>query len=327
MLMTVIGGKELEPVLKSYGLNGNLRIERLRSVFVISNGGADLILKPLLIGSIKTNLITRFIEINQQSQLLPTLVKTTDDSNYCWYQGNRYLLTRKIAGREADYLNEADLKTAIKTMFLFHRETCLNNQVNQEQWSFIKYDPAQNWLQYFHEMNNCKNRAIKLGDLFSKWYLQEWSFYADCAWQSIQDYQQAMKDSDLVFCYHDWAYHNVIIDQCGQGKLFDFDYLILDRSVHDKCNLIARYLRLYNWSLQAFWKIMDCFDRFYPWRQRELKLLRIYLSFPYEFWILGRQYFIEKQHWSLKYYQDQWIRKIANGKRIQNILQILERIG
>ncbi|HOJ76803.1 MAG TPA: hypothetical protein PLZ08_03420 [Bacillota bacterium] len=324
--MTVIGGKELGTVLKSYGLNGDWRIERLRSVFVISNGSTDLVLKPLRIGSIKTNLITRFIENNQQCQLLPALVKTADNNNYCWYQGNRYLLTGKIAGREADYLNDADLQAAIRAMSLFHCETCLNNQVDQGQWSLIKYDPVRSWKQYFNEMNNCKKRAVKQGDAFSKWYLQEWSFYAACACQSIQDYQQAAKDPELVFCYHDWAYHNVIIDQCGLGKLIDFDYLIIDRSVHDKSNLIARYLRLYDWSLQAFGKIIDCFDRFYPWHRGELELLRIYLSFPYDFWILGRQYYIEKQHWSLKYYREQWDRKVVNGKKIQRVLRMLEKL-
>jgi len=72
--------------------------------------------------------------------------------------------------------------------------------------------------------------------------------------------------------------------------------------------------------MKALWN----FDRFYPWKIGELRKFRIYLTFPYEYWMLGRQYFLERQPWSTRYFIDQWHRKVSGFEKRIKILELIE---
>jgi CotS family spore coat protein len=305
----------------------------------------SVVLKPLKLGAVKAFLIGELLAAGQKFSwtVLPSPVNLPGTHNYLWCRGNRYLLTAMIKGREADYRRRSDLQAAIRTMKTFHSLTRKLIAGNQKRWAFLRFDLTAEWRKRIGEMEICREIASrervhggKFNDEWCRRYLARWPEFYDQAREVVGAMEKLVAnpraDTEIggdVICYHDWAYHNVIIYD-GQSSaeceafLIDFDYIIVDRPVHDQANLISRYLRLNSWSLTSLTQILTDFDRFYKWQPGELDWLRRYLAFPYEYWILGRQYFIEKQPWSMKYYQDQWERKIACHAQRSRALEMME---
>ncbi|MCL6589433.1 MAG: phosphotransferase [Firmicutes bacterium] len=294
------------------------------------------VLKQLKVGAGKAYLTGKLLTDASLRQLTPGLIQTESGSYYLWIGGNRYHLTNYLEGAGADYYRIADLQAAICSMALFHRLTRQLITRDQSSWALIKFNLFQEWQKRLAELKICRDLALKTldaqsigpgaGDLARK-YLQLWP---ECYSQTLQAYAGLM-DSDYAsgasnpICYHDWAHHNLIIRD-GTAFLIDFDYMLIDHPAHDRANLAGHYLRLHQWSLHSLDTILERFARDYPFGPGELKLLRLFLLFPYDFWILGRQYFIEKQPWSLKYYQTQWDRKINLYKHRNRLLDVMERL-
>jgi CotS family spore coat protein len=320
---------EVQEVLKTFHLAPDYQTHG--SVFFTPLGEPSFVLKPLRIGAIRSYLTGKLLAEEALFGLVPRLVKTESGGYYQWERGNRYLLTEKLSGRVADYNSTKDLKVAIITMANFHRICHKIIQLEPNKWVFIRFNPLERWRKCLEEMVICRERAIRRAnarcqeDFFSRQYIQMWHQFYEMAFQVLQELPNQSVSMGETICYHDWAFHNVII-QGDKAYLIDFDDMIIDHSIHDRVNLISRYLRLFHWSPRALLKILWLFDHFYSWQKGELQLLRLYLTFPYEYWMLGRQYYIEKQPWSLRYYRDQWQRKVSFHSERLKILDLIKNM-
>jgi CotS family spore coat protein len=315
----------LPVVVQAFSDGAELAVVPCRSAYTVLFRDESFIVKPLRVGAGQANLIGKLLSENCACPVLPCLVKPEGRGHYWWHGGNRYLVTRRLPGREADYCQSSDLSAAIAAMAEFHHYTQRYTQTLKQGWSLLVYEPEREWRRYLSEMETCRRLAARSGDSWSRQYLRLWCYFRNQAWLALRDVRARNVPEVKAICYHDWAWHN-LIRYGHQAYLIDFDYMLIDRPAHDRANLIARYLRLYDWSREALIKVLGLFDRFYPWRCGELSLLRIYLLFPYDYWILGRQYYLEKQPWSVKYFQDQWQRKIEPYLKREKILDLLERI-
>lgn len=332
----------VKPKLESiFGVKQIEDLNPYRGVYLIpgSNGVGPtetLVLKPLKVGAGRAYLIGKLLAAEILRPLTPNLIQPKIKSYYLWIGGNRYHLTNYLQGVEADYYQINDLQAAIRSMALFHKLTSQLITGNQSFWSIIRYNLFQEWKQRLMELEICRTLALRAHEAESKTsrsfdlaknYLQMWP---ECYHQALEASNEIMASnyisgvSDSI-CYHDWAHHNLII-QKGTAFLFDFDYMIIDHPVHDRANLVGHYLRLHQWSLHSLDTILESFAHNYPFRNGELNLLRLLLLFPSDYWILGRQYFIEKQPWSLKYYQDQWNRKITLYNQRNRLLTYMEHL-
>jgi CotS family spore coat protein len=313
------------PPLPDFFLLGPvLEVARYRSVAVVRTREGSFIVKPLQIGSGKAALCAKLLRDHCDCPVLPDIVPSGDAGAYWRQRGNRYLITRQIHGREADYWQNADLGAAIRAMAQFHRCTAPIVAARQPGWSLLRFQPEQAWRRACAEMETCRRIAIRRGDSWSRQYLKLWDLFRNQASQAIREIATVAKPDFQVICYHDWAHHNVLVAD-GQVYLIDFDALVQDWPTHDRANLCGRYLRLQGFTNRALLRLLGNFDRFYPWRRGELALLRVYLTFPYDYWMIGRQYYLERQPWSLKYFRDQWQRKIAPYQVREKVLQLLEK--
>lgn len=311
-------------VLRFYALDGT--VEPYRGVYRV-DGAVPKILKPLKTGAIQAFLIGKLLGRTEGS-MIPKLVRTADGRDYLWFRGNRILMTEQVPGIPADYRNDWDLDAAISAMGRWHQlsRECIDR--GAVPWDAIRFDTCNVWKKRLQEFDDCREMALRSQDAFSRIYLQKWREYTRQAYETFQDFSNIASSAlqtPPVLCYHDWAFHNVLVDG-PNAFLIDFDYMILDTAVHDRANLIGRYLRLFQWNEKALLKILWKFDRHYPWRRGEIRLLRIFLSFPYDYWMIGRQYFIEKQPWSGKYFWDQWQRKVARQENRNRALLLLEQL-
>ncbi|NLW48323.1 MAG: phosphotransferase [Firmicutes bacterium] len=305
------------------GLGDDLIEFKRPNVYLVTGPDGPKVLKELRIGAEQAKLIGELLTYLKGSGLTPELIRPGSKRFYFWIKGARYFLTRYLPGRVADYYQLQDLQAAIRAMASLHQLTGRFLASHPLNRSIIKFDPARIWRKRLREMEICRNRAIRLRNHWSRQYLHFWYHYWNQALNAIEEIETLGAGQTEVVCYHDWAYHNLIIND-HRAALFDFDDMIVDHPVHDRVNLISRYLRIHQWSREALFKALWNFDRYYPWNLGELRKLRVYLTFPYEFWIWGRQYFLERQPWPEKYYQDQWDRKVALFEQRIKILKLIE---
>ncbi len=294
-----------------------------KNIYLIARTEGVQVLKELRIGAKQAKLIGELLTYLNGSGFTPELIRPKSGAAYFWNKGNRYFLTCYLPGRTADYYQLQDLQAAIRAMAVLHRQSSQFLLTYPIHRAFLKFDPIRVWRQHLREMEICRDRAIRLRNQWSKEYLRLWYFCWNQASKAIKEMETIRPDEPEVICYHDWAFHNLIINN-GEAALVDFDYIIVDQPVHDRVNLISRYLRLHQWSNEALFKALWNFDRFYPWKAGELRILRIYLTFPYEYWILGRQYFLEQQPWPERYFRQQWERKVTGFKKQIKLNELIE---
>lgn len=319
-----MGSSELQGVLDRYRLSPRAELEPHRSVWLVDDGQDRKVLKPLKTGAVRSFLIGELLKEIKAGWRVPDLIPTETGQNYLWFRGNRYYLTRWLDGREADYYRDEDLEAAIRAMRWFHESTERLVEASS-RWEFFRFQPGREWDRYLREMEACRRLAIRRGDRWCKKYLRLWPDYYYQACRAVEAYLDFDGRSRKCLCYHDWAHHNVVIRE-GWAYLFDFDYMVMDSATHDKANLISRYLRLHQWDYRYLLKVLWLFDKHYPWKKGELSLLHIYLAFPYDYWMFGRQFLLERLPWSQRYLEEQWQRKVACLGQRNRSLEILEAL-
>lgn len=320
MIGTKIGQNRDSELVMAFGEVG--RLERQGQVYLLRHDERKRVLKPLQVGAMQAFLISKLLSTRNAWSGLPLLIHPTSGKPYLWHKGSRYMMTAMLEGRTADYFEIKDLQLAIEGMRGFHEFGGAVLQEDPKRWRPLEINLVDLWQKRFQEMSICRSIAIRHQTRWAKQYLKLWHYFASQALQALAELKHYGNIENKVICYHDWAFHNVIINH-EKAYLFDFDYMVVDYPVHDKCNLISRYLRLFNWSNRSLFTVLWNFDRFYPWRNHEIKLLRILLMLPYDYWMFGRQLFIEKQPWSEKYYLDQWNRKVMNYSEREQVLNLI----
>ena len=304
-------------------LDGIRQHSKRNNIYIINGNDGIRVLKQLRIGAEQAKLIGELLTYLNGSGLTPEFIRPRSGAAYFWNKGNRYFLTRFLPGRTGDYFKIEDLQAAIRAMSTLHRLSSQFLVSHPVHRSFLKFELIPIWRQRLREMEVCRERAFRVRDHWSRKYLRLWYSYWDLGVKAIKEIETLKPKGPGVICYHDWAFHNLIINN-GEAALIDFDYIIVDQPVHDRVNLLSRYLRLHQWSQEALLKGLWNFDRYYPWKAGELRKLRIYLTFPYEYWILGRQYFLEQQPWSARYFGGQWERKVDVFEQRVKILELIK---
>ncbi|HYF75100.1 MAG TPA: CotS family spore coat protein, partial [Candidatus Nitrosocosmicus sp.] len=106
------------------------------------------------------------------------------------------------------------------------------------------------------------------------------------------------------FIHHDFAHHNILHTFDGKTYVIDFDYCIKDIRMHDIGSLILRNMKKSNWDVDKAMDILECYDRRNPISSKELKVLAPFFLFPQDFWMISRQYYIERKDWDEEDYVD-----------------------
>ncbi|GAB6169193.1 CotS family spore coat protein [Clostridium carnis] len=104
------------------------------------------------------------------------------------------------------------------------------------------------------------------------------------------------------FCHHDYAHHNVLIDENNNINVIDFDYCILDSHIHDLSSLIIRTMKNGHWNCDNGSIILNSYCKSNNIYEEELELMKAFISFPQGFWQIGLQYYWEQQPWGEEFF-------------------------
>lgn len=240
--------------------------------------------------------------------------------------GNKYAyLTPWVRARECNYNNPFDVMLAACKLAELHKKS-FRFDVTEEM------KPRIGWHKWIDNFKNKKNELLIFKNIienkenkteFDNLYLRSINEELMRVDKSIHhliksDYFNKMKCEikNKGFCHHDYANHNVLIEEDGNVNIIDFDYCILDTHLHDLCSLIIRVMKNGKWDIKNSIKIIDYYSSIYPIEEADIPIMAAFIEFPQAFWQLGIQYYIEKQPWGEEFFINK-LNKIYEDKDLR----------
>lgn len=311
---------ELEKIKNLVECNYGLKIiglEKIKNVYKIKTLHGDYCLKVIKYNFPHFYFILSAIKHLQNNGFdkVPEIIKTLDGLDYISFEGCNAYLTKWVNARECNYDNPIDVsKAAVKLAQLHNKSEGFN--VTEDMNPRVYW---YKWINHFvtrrEEILDFRNRILKKEEKseFDNLYLKAMSKEIERADKSIRNLMKSeyikKVDSEILkkgFCHHDYAHHNVLIEDNGDIDIIDFDYCILDINIHDLASLLLRKLKNGKWSIDDAIFIMDNYSKERVIEKRDIEIMAAFMEFPQDYWQVGIQYYWEKQPWG----EDFFIKKL-----------------
>lgn len=310
--------------LSEYNLDVNLfetmglkvkQIIPVRSVYRIVTDKGFFCLKRLRFPIEDMNYIFAAVEHLRERGFSNTfrIIKQKNGDDFISFKGDKYFLTEWIDGRECDFLNPLDIDAAIEVLARLHNaaEGYAPALYPESRCYYGKW--PENFRRRIDEMKLIKEQVLakpEKSDMDG--------IYLDYVDMCISDGEEALlllNKTDYQglseeaakkggFIHHDFAHHNILHTFDGRTYVVDFDYCIMDIRIHDIGSLIIRNMKKTNWDMDKALDILESYDRRNPISNKELSVLVPFLLFPQDFWMISRQYYIERKPWDEEDYVD-----------------------
>lgn len=220
-----------------------------------------------------------------------------------------FVLSDWIEGRECDLEKEEEMKLAITTLAKLHiasRGFEIQEDIN------VKTDIGRLEEFYVKRLNELirykrkLKKEIVLED-FDKLYLQSVDLFIEDANLSLEILKKS-KYKDIVeltmseksFCHHDYAFHNIIINDKKELYVIDFEYANYEIKMYDLANVVKRRMRKCNWNIDETKKMIEIYDEVLKISYDELEVLYAMLIFPQKFWRIINRHYNGKKIWKME---------------------------
>jgi CotS family spore coat protein len=233
-------------------------------------------------------------------------IKVGDDYAY---------LTAWVNARECNYDNPLDITNAALKLAELH-----NKSLGFNVAPYMK--PRIGWLKWMDIFKTRKNEILDFKmrierkekySEFDYYYLsmmKEELHRCDRAIKHLMKsgYIEKMKEEikGRGFCHHDYANHNILIENNGDVNIIDFDYCMLDSHLHDLSSLLIRRMKNGKWSLENVSKILNDYSTVNEVYKEDIPIMSAFIEFPQAYWQRGIQYYWEKKPWG----EDFFLRKL-----------------
>ncbi len=239
-------------------------------------------------------------------QSTPNIIENKNKKLYGIIDNKYVYLTRWIPSRIGNFDNPIELRKISEKLGEFHR--CSKNFViSQDMEPRIGWF---SWIKVFEtrltEIIDFKKRIeqkYKKSE-FDYLFLENIEYQINIGNRSIDglkknNYYKVMEQEVFKggFCHHDYAHHNILIDDDNNLNVIDFDYCILDTHIHDLCSLLIRCMKDKRWSYKKADIIMNSYEKAFYIKECEIPLMREFIRFPQNFWQIGLQKYWEQQPW------------------------------
>jgi CotS family spore coat protein len=246
---------------------------------------------------------------------VPEILNRVDGADYIRLEGSNAYLTEWITARECNYDNPLDIAKAAQKLAELHN--CSEGfRVTQKMQPRVYW---YKWIDHFttriSEILDFKNRISKkqVKSEFDYLYLEGMEEELKRAGKAVEHlinskYRERI-DKDIVksgFCHHDYAHHNVLMEENGDINIIDFDYCILDTGLHDLGSLLIRRMKNGKWDMKDAVYILDNYCCLREIRKEDIPVLAAFMEFPQDYWQVGIQYYWEEQPWG----EDFFIKKL-----------------
>ncbi|MGY0374312.1 CotS family spore coat protein [Clostridium sp. JNZ J1-5] len=303
-------------VEREYDININ-NIESIKNIYKINISNEEFCLKVIKYEFKHFFFILNAIKHLQWNnfQKIPKLIKNKYGDEYIKLGANYAYLTPWINARLCNYDNPIDLTMATLKLAELHIKST-NFKVTENM------KPRIGWLRWIQTYKTRKDEILDFKDRickkenkskFDQLYLSIMDDELRRAERSIHNlissnYIEKMKKEILSrgFCHHDYAYHNVLIDQDNLINIIDFDYCILDSHIHDLASLLIRAMKYGKWDIKKATEILDIYGSINKVEKDDIPIIAAFMEFPQDYWQRGIQCYWEEKPWG----EDFFIKKI-----------------
>ena len=237
---------------------------------------------------------------------IPEFIMNKDKKEYGSIDGKYAYLTKWIPSRVSNYDNPIELAMVSSELAKLHQcskgfnlEKNMKPRIGWFSWGDV-FETRKNEIIDFK--NRINQKAYKSD--FDLLYLENIEREIKRAEKSIiglqkNNYVKIMEREVFKrsFCHHDYAHHNILIDDNKNINIIDFDYCILDSHLHDLCSLLIRNMKNKKWEKEKCDLILDAYSENMEVKQDEMPIIREFIRFPQTFWQIGLQVYWEQQPW------------------------------
>jgi CotS family spore coat protein len=297
---------------KAYGLNV-VSAEKIKNVYKIKTKQADYCLKMIKYNFSHFWFILSAIKHIQNNGFdkVPDILKEIHGADYIKIDNYNAYLTKWIAARECNYDNPLDLaKASVKLA-----------ELHDKSQGFCVTDKMQPRVYWYKWPENFKTRKEEILDFKMKIELKE--KHSEFDYLYLSNMEQELKKADNStenllktfylekvkkdeakkgFCHHDYAHHNVLIEDTGVVNIIDFDYCILDSNLHDLASLLLRRMKNGKWDIDNATYILNNYSLVKKVDEKDIPIMSAFMEFPHDYWQVGIQYYWEKQPWGEDFY-------------------------
>lgn len=301
----------------------------LRKVFVLVTDRGNKILKKVNysdeditfikngVNNLKENGFTRVMNLisNRHGHIITEWKEST------------YVVMDLIEGRECEYNNSLDIIIAVKGLADMHKASRgIKFSTKSERYKGFKV--IDNYKSKMKELQVFKERALSYENKneFHEIFLKYVDYYLKAMEKSIEIIEQSPymelcnNKGNFIFCHHDLAYHNIIINDYN-SYFIDFDYSIIDLRVHDICNFINKTTKYSCYDFQVLKLIIDEYNKKIKLSQEEYEILYGMLCFPEGFYSIAKDYFYRKKLWKYESYLYKIEKKVKDIEEREEMIE------
>ncbi|WP_196001664.1 CotS family spore coat protein [Clostridium sp. 1001271B_151109_B4] len=244
---------------------------------------------------------------------IPKILNNKDGTKYIQLENSYAYLTEWIPSRVSNYDNPIELSKVAQKLGELH--TCSTGfNINNDMKPRIGW---YSWINVFNtrcnEILDFKNRINQKAykSKFDYIYLSNIEAELERGKESIENLKRhkyiEIMDKEVMkmgFCHHDYAHHNILVDDNDELNIIDFDYCILDSHLHDLSSLLIRAMKGAKWGKEKADLIIKNYCKSNGLYEDEFKLIGDFIRFPQTFWQIGIQYYWEQQPWGESFFEE-----------------------
>lgn len=217
------------------------------------------------------------------------------------YGGSHYYLTKWMDGRESDYLNLFDIKSAVEALAQFH----LASEGFQSKYDIKHRRLYGRWregfVQKLIEIETAKNQVTTVDGKNEQTqiitgYLESCEKSAKHALQLLEhssyDRLNQRDENKQGFIHHDFGFHNILHTFDNETYIGGLESYAFDIKVHDLGHFIYRLMRRRGWDIESALDIISYYNEVNRLEKEDYQVLAAYFAFPHDCKQFYRQHYI-----------------------------------
>ena len=308
----------------------------VRKVFILNTDKGDKVLKKVNYSIKQLEFINCGIEYikNNNFNRIIEFEKTKSKLIYVPWKNDIYCIMNLVEGRECEYSNPVDVMLTSRAIAQLHKaseglihEETFKRLLAKDEHRYLCGKIIENFNKKLKELMFFKSIATlnENKNEFDYIFLEHVKYYDENIIQSINilkqsEYYNLCKEKEkVVFCHHDLAHHNILINK-EEVYFLDFDYAVIDLKVHDICNFTNKAIKDFCYDIEKCHSILSEYTSVNPLDNRELRVLYGMLSFPEDFYSIARDYYTRKKQWSEEVFLSRLKKKVEYKKDREEFL-------
>jgi len=258
---------------------------------------------------------------------IPEFIMNKDNKEYGGMSGKYVYLTKWIPSRVSNYDNPLELAMVSSELAKLHQcskgfnlEKNMKPRIGWFSWINVFETRRSELLDFRNRINQKAHKSE-----FDLLYLENIEDEVKRAEKSIiglqkNNYVKIMEREvfERGFCHHDYAHHNILVDNNKNINIIDFDYCILDSHLHDLCSLLIRNMKDGKWEKEKADLIIDSYKENFNVKQDEIPIIKEFIRFPQAFWQIGIQVYWEQQPWGEDFFINK-LEKYLDDREVREV--------